>query len=158
MADEQGTPAPASRAVVVGGIAIYAIAGVLTAVFEVLLVPLRHGATLVPIAVPLAIATNVALPLLCRQLTRTPLAITPVVTWVITAFVLASSRPEGDVLLPAADGGVQWVGYAMLFGAPLAGLITIAVTSPPTRVATGRRPDGLSGPRVRPGSGNGGAR
>jgi hypothetical protein len=118
-------PLPPSTMVVATGYLIYAIAGVLCASYEVLLVPTRWGSTLLPIAPVLAIASNVALPRFSRQLTGTVRsALPPVVGWLLAAFVLASTRPEGDVLLPAGD--TAWVSYGVLFGGALAGLLTLA--------------------------------
>ena len=119
-------PEPTSAAVLAAGYLIYAVAGGLCAVFEVLLVPTRWGGTLVPIAPVLAVASNVALPLICRRLTGTTRsALPPVIGWLLAAFVLASNRPEGDVLLPA--GSTAWVSYGVLFGGPLAAMLTLVL-------------------------------
>jgi hypothetical protein len=132
-----------SSAVIAAGYLIYAVAGVLCAVFEVLLVPTRWGATLLPIAPVLAIASNVALPVLCRRLTGTVRsALPPVVGWLLAAFVLASTRPEGDVLLPAGD--TAWVSYSVLFGGALAAMLTLALTGRGLLIR--REPPQLPGP------------
>ena len=129
-------PQPPATALLVAGYLIYALAGVLV------LPPTRccwcrpgAGSHLVPLAPVLAIGSNVGLPLLSRQLTGTVRsALPPVVGWLLAAFVLASSRPEGDVLLPAGD--TAWVSYGVLFGGALAGLVTRRWP-----VGAGRRPD-----------------
>ncbi|HJQ01914.1 MAG TPA: DUF6113 family protein [Jatrophihabitans sp.] len=119
-------PEPTSGALLAVGYLIYAVAGVLCAVFEVLLVPTRWGSTLVPIAPVLSVASNVALPLICRRLTDTTRsALPPVIGWLVAAFVLASNRPEGDVLLPAGD--TAWVSYGVLFGGALAAVLTLVL-------------------------------
>jgi hypothetical protein len=119
-------PEPASGAVLAAGYLIYAVAGALCAVFEVLLVPTRWGSTLLPIAPVLAVASNVALPVICRRLTGTTRsALPPVVGWLLAAFALASTRPEGDVLLPAGD--TAWVSYGVLFGGALAAMLTLVL-------------------------------
>lgn len=144
---------PPATAVVLAGYLVYAAAGVLCAVYEVLLVPTRWGSHLVPIAPVLAIGSNIGLPLLGRQLTNTiRSALPPVVGWLLAAFVLASSRPEGDVLLPAGD--TAWVSYGVLFGGALAGLATLALAgrarpAPPDRTELPSEPSSshrLSGP------------
>ena len=122
------TPEPEiRRAVVIAGLTTYLLAGIASAAIETLLVPLRHGTVLIPLAVPLAIATNIALPLLSRQLTDTMSGgLPPVIGWIGTVMVLASSRPEGDVLLPGGPGD-KWVSYGLLLGGAIAGLITISL-------------------------------
>jgi hypothetical protein len=145
-------PEPASAgssALIAVGYLIYAVAGVLCAVFEVLLVPTRWGSTLVPIAPVLAIASNVALPLICRRLTGTGRsALPPVAGWLLAAFVLASTRPEGDVLLPAGD--TAWVSYGVLFGGALAAVLTLVLAGRGWGVH--RKPPHPSGPAGQGGS------
>jgi hypothetical protein len=132
-------PQPPATVLVLAGYLIYAVAGVLCAVYEVLLVPTRWGSHLLPIAPVLALGSNVGLPLLSRQLTGTVRsALPPVVGWLLAAFVLASTRPEGDVLLPAGD--TAWVSYGVLFGGALAGLATLVL------VGRGRPSDQASVP------------
>lgn len=112
------------------GYLLFAVAGVLTAAIEVVLVPSRIGQTLVPIAPVLAVLTNIALPAISRGLTDTVLsAAPPVAGWLVTTFVLASSTPEGDVLLPA--GGEAYVSYSLLGFGTLAGLLTLWRASRP---------------------------
>lgn len=139
-------PEPASAAVLAAGYLIYGVAGVLCAVFEVLLVPTRWGGTLLPIAPLLAIASNVALPLICRRLTgTTSSALPPVVGWLVAAFALSSTRPEGDVLLPA--GGTAWVSYGVLFGGALAAMATLVLAGRGLRGPVGQQlPPGGGGP------------
>jgi uncharacterized protein DUF6113 len=128
------------------GYAVFAVAGVLSSIYEVLLVPTRWGGSLVPLAPALAIISNIVLPLCCFGLGRTRLsAAPPVIGWVISTLVLSSSRPEGDVLLPA--GATAWVSYSLLLGGLLAGLITLTVAG---RVRLPINP--ISRRRVRAGS------
>jgi hypothetical protein len=120
-------PFPAGLALL--GMVLYAVAGVLTAVIEILLVPLRAGATLVPVAVVLAVASNIALPRLSRNLHSSVVgALPPVIAWIVTSVVLSSTRPEGDILLPGG-ASVQWVSYGVLVGGVFTGLITVALLS-----------------------------
>jgi hypothetical protein len=112
------------------GYLVFAVAGVLTAAIEVLLVPSRIGQTLVPIAPLLAVLSNIALPAISRGLTDTVLsAVPPVAGWLVTTFVLASATPEGDVLLPAGD--TSYVSYSLLGFGTLAGLVTLWRASRP---------------------------
>jgi hypothetical protein len=124
----QSTIVPARRrphaAVLALGYLLFAVAGVLTAVIEALLVPSRIGQTLVPIAPVLAVLSNIALPAISRGLTDTMVsAIPPVAGWLVTTFVLASTTPEGDVLLPAGDAA--YISYSLLGFGTLAGVLTI---------------------------------
>jgi hypothetical protein len=137
-------PGPA----VVGlGLLLYAIAGAGTALIETLLVPVRHGSTLVPIAVPLAIASNLALPRLARIFNgRTWAAAVPAVTWTAMVVVMLSSRREGDVLVTAEPSDLKYVAYAMFFGGVISAVLAIALTNPrrpPERLIT--RPRGQRG-------------
>lgn len=135
------------------GYLLFAAAGALTAVIEVLLVPSRIGQTLIPLAPALAVLSNVALPALSRGLTDTMLsAVPPVAGWLVTTFVLASATPEGDVLLPAGDAA--YISYSLLGFGTLAGLLTVWRANRPG-AWTGRWLR-LSSRRARPGSGSGG--
>ena len=135
------------------GYLLFATAGALSAVIEVLLVPSRIGQTLIPLAPVLAVLSNVALPALSRGLSDTMLsAVPPVAGWLVTTFLLASARPEGDVLLPAGD--TAYVSYSLLGFGTLAGLLTVWRANRPG-AWTGRW---LSSRLGRSGSGSDGAR
>lgn len=109
------------------GLVLYAVAGVLTAAIEILLIPVRVGTWYIPVAVLLAVASNIALPRLSRILTGTLAgALPPVIAWIVTLVILMSNRPEGDVLLPGG-GSVQWVSYGVMLGGLFTGLITVAL-------------------------------
>lgn len=144
-------PEPVSPGLLALGYAVYAIAGVLSSIYEVLLVPTRWGGSLVPLAPALAVLSNIGLPLSCFRLSRTRLsAAPPVIGWVLSTVVLATGRPEGDVLLPA--GATAWVAYSMLLGGLLAGLITVSLAGRAMPIRT------LNRQWVRGGSGSGDAR
>ena len=147
-----GYPAPRPHAALLAvGYLLFAAAGALTAVIEVLLVPSRIGQTLIPLAPALAVLSNVALPALSRGLTDTMLsAVPPVAGWLVTTFVLAGATPEGDVLLPAGDAA--YISYSLLGFGTLAGLLTVWRAGRPG-AWTGRW---LSSRLARPGSGSGG--
>jgi hypothetical protein len=118
------TPPRPAAGVLALGYLLFARAGAMTAVIEVLLVPSRIGQTLVPLAPLLAVLSNVALPAISRGLTDTMAsAVPPVAGWLVTTFVLAGARPEGDVLLPAGDAA--YISYSLLGFGLLAGAITI---------------------------------
>jgi Family of unknown function (DUF6113) len=135
------------------GIVACALAAVLAAIITVLLTPLYWGSVLVPVAVVLAIAANIAFPILVRRLGMSPIgSALPYVLWLLTVILLSSSRPEGDVLLPAGPGAQPWVTYGMLGGGALAGGITVArqlMPRPPSDAATGRPPGKPAGAQPR---------
>lgn len=125
------------------GLILVAASGVLAAVVEVVLVPLYVGSVLVPIAVVVALVTNVLLPVLAfRLIPRGLAAATPFVLWLIVAFTFGVvARPEGDVLLPGGRGAPEWTSYGVLLGGALAGTLTVVMLVPPRRrlsAGTGR--------------------
>jgi hypothetical protein len=92
---------------------------------------------LIPIAAPLAVATNLALPRLAQQINGSWLArAAPAVGWILAMFLLLSGRPEGDVVLPAVPTDVKWNTWALL----LAGMVSaiVSLTLPITRPRAGR--------------------
>lgn len=109
----------------------------LAGIFTVLLTPLYWGSAIIPVCIVLAVAANVGLPLLVRQLGAPPLATAaPFVMWLVTVLVLGVSRPEGDVLLPGGNGAQSWVTYGMFAAGALAGGITVMTQTlgrPPAR-------------------------
>jgi hypothetical protein len=133
--------AGAARTDAVGilGVVLVSAVAAFAAAFEVLLVPLYAGRVLVPVAVLLAIAGNLALPRMARTLVgSTWAAAAPVVVWLVVTVALGfTSRPEGDVLLPGG-GYVQWVGFGVFLGGLAAGLASIILTLPPPRPRTPR--------------------
>ncbi len=146
------SPRPAAGVLALGYL-LFALAGAMTAVIEVLLVPSRIGQTLVPLAPLLAVVSNIALPAISRGLTDTVAsAVPPVLGWLATTFVLAGARPEGDVLLPAGDAA--YISYSLLGFGLLAAVITLWRASRPGAWTAGwlsRRP-------ARSGSGSDGGR
>ena len=119
---------PGGRALDILGIVVVALSAVLAAIIAVFLTPLYWGSVLVPLAIVVAIAANIVLPLLARRLGMPPIgSALPYVLWLLTVIVLGSSRPEGDVLLPAGKGAQPLVTYGMLAGGALAGGLTVAI-------------------------------
>jgi hypothetical protein len=103
---------------------------VLAGVLALFLVPLYAGSVLVPVAVVVAVASNVALPRLARTLVETTAAtVLPFVFWLLAVIIVGVlPRPEGDVVLPGGGGALQWVSYGVLLGGALAGTVTVAMS------------------------------
>lgn len=127
MTDRRPTP------VEIAGVALVMASAALSALIEALLVPLYAGRVVFPIAVVLAVAGNIALPRLARQLVPTTLAtVLPLLAWlaVMVGFGVYG-RPEGDVILPGGPTGAEWVTYGVLLGGAVAGTFTVVMTMPP---------------------------
>jgi hypothetical protein len=116
-------------AVAWAGVALLCGCAVLSGVLALFLVPLYAGSVLVPIAVVIAVSSNVALPRLARTLVQTTsAAVLPFACWLATVVIVGVlSRPEGDVVLPAG-GGLQWVAYGVLLGGAVAGTMTVVMS------------------------------
>lgn len=157
MTTEAGPADPGSgrlpKPLLVLGFVLFGLAGVLAGLLEVTLIPLRHGTALVPVAPVLAVLTGVLLPAISRGLTDSMAAAAPpAIGQLVAVWLLATSRPEGDVLMPA--GSTAWVSYAVLVLGTLVPLGMLGFAS-----RTGRW-HGLPIRRNRPrhGSGSGGGR
>jgi Family of unknown function (DUF6113) len=97
------------------GLLVFTLLGLLTGIYEVMFVPFRVSATIVPIAPLLAAISNAVLPWLSRRLTGDLLgAIAPVLGWGVAVIALAVGRPEGDVFLAGGSGANAEVGYAFM--------------------------------------------
>ena len=118
------------------GVLLVCLCAVLAAPFEALLVPLYAGSVPIPVAIALAVASNVAFPLLSRNLIPTLLATgLPFLAWLVVMIGFGVFvRPEGDVILPG--GSDQWVSYGVMLGGALAGMITVVTAAPPARSRT----------------------
>jgi hypothetical protein len=114
-------------------VALLAVCGALTALLEALLVPLYLGSVILPVAVVLALAGNIALPWLARSLVpTTAAALAPFGAWLIVMVGFGVlQRPEGDVILPASPTAVAVVTYAALLGGALVATITVVWLTPP---------------------------
>lgn len=126
-------PASPPTALDWAGIVLLVLCGALAAFLETLLVPLYAGSVIVPLAVLLAVASNVALPRLARALVpRTAAALAPFAAWliVVVAFGLLA-RPEGDVVLPGSPASLQYVTYGVILGGAVAGTATLVLMTPP---------------------------
>ncbi|HZC74259.1 MAG TPA: hypothetical protein VE442_26475 [Jatrophihabitans sp.] len=115
------------------GVALVALCAALAALFETLLVPLYVGSALVPVAVVLALMSNVVLPKMARTLVPTTLAaLAPFGAWLVVVLGFGTiGRPEGDVILPGAPSSLEFVTYGVLLGGALAGTVTVVWLSPP---------------------------
>lgn len=65
-------------------------------------------------------------------------AVVPALLWMIILFVLASRRPEGDLVVTGTAAG-----YVYMFGGALAAVVAVALTPParPLRPAAPRAPE-----------------
>ncbi len=135
------------------GLVLFGLAGVLAGLLEVTLIPLRHGTALVPVAPVLAVLTGVLLPAISRNLTDSMAAAAPpAIGQLLAVWLLATGRPEGDVLMPA--GSTAWVSYAVLV---LGTLVPLGVLGFASRQGRWHWPR-IRGSRPRHGSGSGGGR
>jgi hypothetical protein len=118
------------------GVVVLAACGALAGLIESLLVPLYWGSVIFPVAIVMAVVSNVALPRLARALVpRTGAALAPFVGWLIVVVGFGVvSRPEGDVILPGSPNTLEFVTYGLLLGGALAGTVTVVWISPPRRI------------------------
>jgi hypothetical protein len=113
------------------GVVLVCACAALAALVEAFLVPLYAGTVVVPVAVVLAVAGNVALPRMGRVLVpRTAAALAPLLVWLAVMVVFLYGRPEGDVAFPGQPAGAEWVFYGTLFGGALAGAASVAMSAP----------------------------
>lgn len=112
------------------GVVLICCCAALAALLELLLVPLYAGSVLVPVAVPLAVASNVALPRLAYGLVpRIGAALLPFLSWLLVVGVVGlMPRAEGDVILPGEPTSVVLTSYGVLLAGALAGTVTVALS------------------------------
>jgi hypothetical protein len=122
------------------GVAVLAACGLLAGLLEALLVPLYIGATIFPVAVVLALVSNVVLPRLAHTLVPSTLAaLLPFLAWLVVVIGFGVvARPEGDVILPGAPGSLEFVTYGVLLGGAVAGTATVVWLAGPVRPTSGR--------------------
>ncbi|MHA3701687.1 hypothetical protein ACXR2U_05840 [Jatrophihabitans sp. YIM 134969] len=112
------------------GIVGVVVVAALGALVSVLLTPARIGTTLVPFAVVVAVALNIALPVLaCRLSGSRGVAALPVLVFFVAGWALSIS-PGGDVLLAGGSDGQTAISYATLLGGVLIGAVTAVRTRP----------------------------
>jgi hypothetical protein len=126
-----------ARADAIAGVLLVAVVtacAVVLAFFAALLVPLRAGTVIVPVAVPLAAATTWSASAVLRRAGLPQAAcLPPLAGWFAAIVAVGAQRSEGDVLLPG--GTLSWVSYGVMFGGAVAGVIGIAL--PRRRVESG---------------------
>ncbi len=140
---QSAAPLPDGLAVV--GVAVYTLVGVLSAIIEVLLIPLYVGSHIFPVTVLIAVVVNVALPALIRVMVdwRWATAL-PLVAWLVTTIVLGFvNTGSGSVLVPG-DGADGYVGLALYFVGTLAGFVGVVRNLGPSRL--GSAPTGPTAP------------
>jgi hypothetical protein len=120
--DEPALP----TAVAVAGVVVWCLVAGLSAVLEVLLIPVYIGRFIFPIAVVIALVANIAIPRLAHQVLDSGWAVLlPMVVWVLTVIWLAFfNTSHGSVLVPGA-GDDEYVGLAIFFGGTLAAAIGV---------------------------------
>jgi hypothetical protein len=127
---QPNVPAGTDRALptTLAGVAVvvFCAIGVLSAIIEVLLIPLYLGSHVFPLCVVIAVVVNVALPMLVRRTVDWRWAVwLPIVGWVVAAFALGfTNTGSGSVLVPGY-GNDEYVGLALYFIGTLAGFISV---------------------------------
>lgn len=121
------------------GAAVGVVAAIETAVLEAFLTPLRWGGGRFPLAILLAVLTNLAVVWFTYEVTRGRLlTLLPGIAWAGVMVVLSARTTEGDIVLT----GENWVAQVTI----LAGVVGYAVGAyrivarPPSTV--GAREDG----------------
>lgn len=129
---DPGKDEPVRRGPGWAGVALVAACALLAGVLEAFLVPLYAGSVIVPVAVVLSIAGNLAFPRMARALVPTTAAsVVPLLAWLAVMLVLLAGRPEGDLAFPGRPLGAEWTFYGTLFGGALAGVLAVVLGTPP---------------------------
>lgn len=119
---------------VIGGVTA-TWAGILFAVLEVFLVPLRIGGVRAPVSLPLAILSNIGLILYARYVTSNRfVAILPGVGWFAVAVLFSSQTPAGDTVLVGND----WMPLTLLAVGSLSVVVGVFLAALPRDRAAGR--------------------
>lgn len=100
---------------------------VLLALWGAFLVPLRYGATPIPLAWVVAVVGNLALGTCGGRLLGRPGALVPGLLWLGIALTLGTKRGEGDLVVPGTVPGLVF----LLVGA-VASAVAYGATSPGT--------------------------
>jgi hypothetical protein len=113
------------------GAAAAAWGGLMLAAYGAFITPFRIGATLVPVALPLAIVGNLALIWFAYRVTGNKfLGLLPGLIWIALSFVWSSRSTEGDLVLFDSN----WVATAyLLTGAATIGVCAYRMIVPPRR-------------------------
>jgi hypothetical protein len=104
---------------------------VLSALLELMIVPLYVGSVLLPVAVVAAVVSNLLLPLWGLRVIGTATgAILPFVCWLVVILMLSLvNRPEGDLFVTATHGQ-QYNFYGLLLFGSIAGFGVIVRFAP----------------------------
>jgi hypothetical protein len=134
--DERGQPEPDAQGVRIAGAVVAMAGGLVTALIEVFLTPLRVGTVRLPVSPVLAIVGNVALVWFTYRATGKRAALVlPALVW-IAVMLLASGRTnEGDLLIT----GNNWVGLVTILIGTAAFAIAAYLLLVPRRPAPPRR-------------------
>lgn len=110
------------------------VVGVALGLVSVLLVPLRHGGTLIWAAVAIAVVGAAALCRVGVLLTgRRAGGLVPLLAWLAVVYVLGLTGPGGDVLVPADPAlGLVPVYFTTLVAGALAGAVATYLGRPAT--------------------------
>jgi hypothetical protein len=130
---------------VIGVVALCGAAA-LSALLELMFIPLYAGSVVMPVVVVGAVVGNVLLPRLARVLVATTsAAVAPFATWLLVVVIVGLyPRPEGDVIVPGS-GALVWVSYGVLLGGAVAGTVTVVMTTaPPRQALPAQRADGAN--------------
>lgn len=116
-------PAPALGPVPSGAAyGLVIVLAVLLAVWGSFLVPLRVGATAVPLACVVAVVGNALLGLAGGRLLGRAGAAGPALAWLAVVLVLSSPRDEGDLVVPGTLTGLAFQALGTLTSAIVIGL------------------------------------
>lgn len=121
-----------SKAVSIGLLAVGSVVGLLLAVVPAFFVPTRP--------VPLGVVAAVLLlgpyaHLLGRALRSSMAAALPCVVWLVTTMVLASSRPEGDLVITGSNAGLAFLLLGTVSGAVGIGTVRSGIARSDGRAA-----------------------
>jgi hypothetical protein len=109
------------------GVVLIGATAAIAGLIEVLLSPLYIGSVLFPITILLAIATNVVLPILAREVYDSSLAaVVPVLIWAVVVLILGFFPAHGSVLLPGGGTGQTLTSLGLPVVGILAGAVTLA--------------------------------
>jgi hypothetical protein len=136
---EQVSDPPLPPVLGIGAVVVFCLVGALSAVIEVLLIPLYLGSDVFPVTILITIALNIALPRLVRMTVDWGWAIAlPLVSWILVAIVLGFTNTNKSILVPGS-GQASYVALGFYFLGTLAGFVSVLRQWAPPRVAAARR-------------------
>jgi hypothetical protein len=107
-------------------ILLFTLLGAMSALLEILLVPLYLGSVIFPISLVIVLVGNIAIPRGLRSIVGSSgLAALPLLAWIAIMFVVGFvPNSMGDVLLPGYGQG-QYVGEGLLLIGIVAGVMSL---------------------------------